>query len=54
VRAAPSAAQQSFTGVIMLEPDKAVAVRRAASLMGVSASRTGNGWILTVGGSETP
>jgi hypothetical protein len=40
--------------VIMLDPNKDAAVRRAASLLGVSAGRTGDGWLLTVGGSETP
>lgn len=54
VRASPAAARQSFTGVIMLDPDKGTAVRRAASLLGVSAGRSGDGWILTVGSSETP
>ncbi|HYD12913.1 MAG TPA: FecR domain-containing protein [Allosphingosinicella sp.] len=54
VRASPSVAQQSFTGVIMLDPDKGAAVRRAASLLGVSAGRSGDGWILTVGSSGTP
>jgi transmembrane sensor len=54
VRASPSVAGQVFTGVIMLDPDKGAAVRRAASLLGVSAGRSGNGWILTVGSSETP
>jgi transmembrane sensor len=54
VRASPAVAQQAFTGVIMLEADKAAAVRRAASLMGVSAGRAGDGWILTVGSSGTP
>ena len=54
VRASPSVARQAFTGVIMLDPDKGTAVRRAASLLGVSASRSGDGWILAVGSSETP
>ena len=54
VRASPAAARQPFTGVIMLDPDKGAAVRRAASLLGVSAGRSGDGWILTVGSSETP
>jgi transmembrane sensor len=54
VRASQSAARQPFTGVIMLDPDKGAAVRRAASLLGVSAGRSGDGWILTVGSSETP
>jgi transmembrane sensor len=54
VRASPGAARQSFTGVIMLDPNKDVAVRRAASLLGVSAGRSGDGWLLTVGGSATP
>jgi transmembrane sensor len=54
VRASPSVARQAFTGVIMLDPDKGAAVRRAASLLGVSAGRSGDGWILTVGSSETP
>jgi transmembrane sensor len=54
VRASPSVARQAFTGVIMLDPDKDTAVRRAASLLGVSAGRSGEGWILTVGSSETP
>jgi transmembrane sensor len=54
VRTSASVARQDFTGVIMLGPDKAAAVRRAASLLGVSAGRSGEGWILTVGSSETP
>lgn len=54
VRVSPAAARQSFTGVIMLDPNKDVAVRRAASLLGVSAGRSGDGWILTVGSSATP
>lgn len=54
VRASPSVADQSFTGVIMLEPDRTVAVRRAATLLGVSAGRSGDGWILTVGNGGTP
>jgi transmembrane sensor len=54
VRATPAVARQSFTGVIMLDPDKAAAVRRAASLLGVSAGRAGDGWVLTVGSSGTP
>ncbi len=59
VQASPAVARQSFTGVIMLDPDRldsdrGTAVRRAASLLGVSAGRSGDGWILTVGSSETP
>lgn len=54
VQASPAVAQQSFTGVIMLAPDKGTAVRRAASLLGVSAGRSGEGWLLTVGSSGTP
>jgi len=54
VQASPAVAGQSFTGVIMLEQDKAAAVRRAASLLGVSAGRSGEGWLLTVGSSGTP
>ena len=59
VQASPAVAQQSFTGVIMLDPgapgsDRGAAVRRAASLLGVSAGRSGEGWILTVGSSGTP
>ncbi|HTU09926.1 MAG TPA: FecR domain-containing protein [Allosphingosinicella sp.] len=54
VRASPPVARQNFTGVIMLDADKGTAVRRAASLLGVSASRAGDGWLLTVGSSGTP
>ncbi len=59
VRASPAVARQSFTGVIMLDPDRpgsdsGAAVRRAASLLGVSAGRSGDGWILTVESSGTP
>ena len=54
VRASPAVAQQTFTGVIMLDADKGAAVRRAASLLGVSAGRSGEGWILTVGSGGTP
>ena len=59
VQASPAVARQSFTGVIMLDPDRldsdrGTAVRRAASLLGVSAGRSGDGWILTVGSSGTP
>ena len=54
VRASPGVAGQSFTGVIMLDADRGTAVRRAASLLGVSASRAGDGWLLTGGSSGTP
>ncbi len=59
VQASPAVAGRSFTGVIMLDrgrhdSDRGAAVRRAASLLGVSAGRSGDGWILTVGSSGTP
>lgn len=54
VQASPAVAGRSFTGVIMLDQDKVAAVRRAATLLGVSAGRSGDGWMLTVGSSGTP
>jgi transmembrane sensor len=47
-------ANRPFTGVINLD-DAAETIQRAASLMGVGATRRGDGgWILTPGTRETP
>lgn len=54
VQASPAVARRSFTGVIMLDQDRGTAIRRAASLLGVSAGQSGDGWMLTVGSSGTP
>ncbi len=54
VTASPAVAGQVFTGVIILDSNAETALRRAASVLGVSASRSGDGWILTAGSRETP
>ena len=54
VAASPAVAGQIFTGVIILDSNAETALRRAASVLGVSASRSGDGWILTAGSRETP
>lgn len=54
VTATPVVARQAFTGVIVLDPNAETALRRAASVLGVSAGRSGDGWILTAGSGETP
>jgi transmembrane sensor len=47
VRASPEVAERKFSGVIMLDRDGAVLVRRASALLSVDARRTGEGWLLT-------
>lgn len=52
VVATPAVARRSFTGVIMLDPDREVLFGRVAALMGVRAVRAGDGWTLTEGDSR--
>jgi transmembrane sensor len=54
VTASPMVARQRFAGVILLDSNAESAIRRAASVLGVSASRSGDGWILTAGSRATP
>lgn len=54
VTASPAVAGQAFTGVIILDSNAETAVRRAASVLGLSASRSGDGWILRAGSRDTP
>jgi transmembrane sensor len=54
VTASPAVAGQRFAGVIILDPNAETALRRSASVLGVRAGRSGNGWTLTTGSRDTP
>lgn len=45
----PTIARQPFTGLIVLDPDRALLFERLAALLGVRAVRSGGGWALTKG-----
>lgn len=53
VKAAAPVADRPLTGVIQLDGEPEHVFHRAASLLGVSARRTGEGWILTESGETS-
>lgn len=50
VSASPAVAGRRFSGVIVLDPDRAQLFRRVSALLAVEARPTAEGWILTAGG----
>jgi transmembrane sensor len=54
VAADASVAQRRFSGVILLDRDPQLVLRRAAALLEVNARQQGDGWMLSSGGRETP
>lgn len=47
VRADPSVASRTFSGTVALGGDRERLIQRASALLGVSARREGEGWVLT-------
>ena len=47
VRADPQTAGRTFSGVIILDPDRDRLFRRVSALLSIDARRSGEGWILT-------
>jgi transmembrane sensor len=53
VKLDPQLAKRRFSGVIVLDPDRTLVLRRVAGLLEVDARRTGDGgWNLTVAGAS--
>ena len=53
VTADPAVAQRRFSGVIMVDGNPQLVLRRASALLEVNARQQGDGWLLS-GGRETP
>jgi transmembrane sensor len=54
VSADASVAQRRFSGVIVLDRDPQLVLRRVSALLEVQARQQGEGWMLSLGGRETP